>query len=703
MPGDPRDAPRASGGAARTSGDRTVGGRYRLQSVLGRGGMGVVWAARDEVLGRTVAVKEVIAPSGLDDAERALLRARTLREARTAAKISAEGVVAILDVVEDDGRPWIVMECLPPRTLEHELTERGGIPPGEVAGIARSLLAGLSAAHAAGILHRDVKPSNVMFRETPRGRRAVLGDFGIAHVDGDATLTATGQMMGSPAYIAPERARGEHATAASDLWSLGVTLWAAVEGWSPFQRVNSLASLTAVITEEPTRAEHAGPLQPLLEGLLRKDPAERIDAATARRLLAEVPVPEPVAVPAPVPATPAALATPPTTPPVPGPASTPTPVPVPVPVPEAVAASVAAPSIPPRVTTAAQPTAAPEPRVAPAADATPTGATPADTTLTDTTPTDTPPWWTPASVPQDEEPHRRQRRLLPVVVGAVTLGLVVLGATVLDDRPGGDGAQTTASGESPGPDPSPPTAGSPEDGASGGAAEDPASAGPSAGGSTQEGATAGGATGAGADTAGTGADGTGPGADPATTGEGGTAGGTDPAAVDPATAAASQAAAQAAAQAAQAAAAAEVPPGFERHQDPTGFSVAVPAGWQPEREGSRVYLHDPESSAYLLVDQTDDPRPDVVADWQQQEPGVARRQEGYRRIGEIRPVDYRGWQAADWEFVFGPGERTHVLNRNVITSPGTKAYALYWSVPSSRWDAMLPIHAQVVASFQPAG
>jgi hypothetical protein len=136
------------------------------------------------------------------------------------------------------------------------------------------------------------------------------------------------------------------------------------------------------------------------------------------------------------------------------------------------------------------------------------------------------------------------------------------------------------------------------------------------------------------------------------------------------------------------------------HTDPTGFSVAVPLGWQVEREGPRVYLHDPDSAAYLLVDQTDDPAADPVVDWQQQEPAVARRLEGYTRIGEIEAVDFRGWQAADWEFVFGPGQRTHVLNRNLITSP-QKAYALYWSVPSSRWDAMRPVHEQVVASFQP--
>ena len=217
MPPDRQDTVDPRGGGAGLGPGRTVGGRYRLDSVLGRGGMGVVWAGHDQLLHRPVAVKEVVPPSAIDDADRVALRARTLREARAAARISADGVVAIYDVVEDDGRPWIVMERLPPRTLEDEIAERGGLPPDEVARIGLTLLAGLRAAHAAGVLHRDVKPANVMFRERPDGRRAVLADFGIAHFDGDAMLTATGMMMGSPAYLAPERARGERATPASDL------------------------------------------------------------------------------------------------------------------------------------------------------------------------------------------------------------------------------------------------------------------------------------------------------------------------------------------------------------------------------------------------------------------------------------------------------------------------------------------------------
>jgi hypothetical protein len=140
---------------------------------------------------------------------------------------------------------------------------------------------------------------------------------------------------------------------------------------------------------------------------------------------------------------------------------------------------------------------------------------------------------------------------------------------------------------------------------------------------------------------------------------------------------------------------------MEPYTDETGFTVAVPQGWRAERDGPRVYFRDPQSRAYLMVDQTDSPAPDPVADWQQQEPAVADRLESYERLGQIEAVDFRGWEAADWEFVFGPGQSTRVLNRNVVTAPD-QAYALYWSVPASAWEELLPVHEQVVGSFEPA-
>jgi serine/threonine protein kinase len=258
--------------------------RYRLLTEVGRGGMGTVWHARDEVLGRDVAVKEVILPHGFSEDEAEIQYKRTFREARTAARLSHPGVVAVYDVVEEDGRPWIVMELIRARSLQEQIRQDGTLPPRRVAEIGRQMLGALSAAHEAGILHRDVKPSNVLVTDA-RSTRAVLTDFGIARAQSDATLTQTGMLIGSPAYIAPERARGRSALPASDLWSLGVTMYAAVEGKSPFERPDAMASLVAVLTDAPAPAPNAGALAPVIDGLLRKDPAERLGVAEAAAML----------------------------------------------------------------------------------------------------------------------------------------------------------------------------------------------------------------------------------------------------------------------------------------------------------------------------------------------------------------------------------------------------------------------------------
>jgi serine/threonine protein kinase len=261
--------------------------RYRLLTEVGRGGMGTVWHARDEALGRDVAVKEVILPHGFSDEERVIQHKRTFREARTAARLGHPGVVTVYDVVEEDGRPWIVMELIRGRSLQEEIKEEGTLPLRRVAEIGRQMLGALSAAHDAGILHRDVKPSNVLVTDT-RSTRAVLTDFGIARAQSDATLTQTGMLIGSPAYIAPERARGRDAVPASDLWSLGVTMYAAVEGKSPFERPDAMASLVAVLTDEPAPAPNAGPLRPVIEGLLRKDPVKRLTVGEAATMLDQI-------------------------------------------------------------------------------------------------------------------------------------------------------------------------------------------------------------------------------------------------------------------------------------------------------------------------------------------------------------------------------------------------------------------------------
>ncbi|GLY91367.1 serine/threonine-protein kinase [Actinoallomurus iriomotensis] len=261
--------------------------RYRLLGQVGRGGMGRVWRAHDDLLHREVAVKEVIFPPGLTDSDREVLVERTLREARSAARLSHPGIVTVHDVVEEDDRPWIVMELVRARSLQEVIDDDGRLPAAKVADIGSQMLAALRVAHASGVLHRDVKPANVLLDAGPDGtNRVVITDFGIARVSGDATLTQTGLVLGSPAYIAPERARGEGASPASDLWALGATLYAACEGRSPHDRVDAMAALASVLHEQAPPPRYAGPLTPVLEGLLVKEPTERMTADQAAADLA---------------------------------------------------------------------------------------------------------------------------------------------------------------------------------------------------------------------------------------------------------------------------------------------------------------------------------------------------------------------------------------------------------------------------------
>ena len=262
--------------------DKLLGGRYRLGEPLGRGGMGVVWAGRDEALGRQVAIKEVSLPVDLPADDREKLRRRTLREARAAARISSPAAVTVYDVVEEDGRPWIVMERLVARSLADVLREEGPLPASRVAEVGLDVLSALEAAASVGVLHRDVKPANVMLRSTGR---AVLTDFGIARVEGDATVTTTGLLLGSPAYMSPERARGEPSTFASDLWSLGATLYAALDGRSPFERSGSLPTLNAVLHDPAPRLVPGTELGDLINALLAKEPARRPSPLDVRAAL----------------------------------------------------------------------------------------------------------------------------------------------------------------------------------------------------------------------------------------------------------------------------------------------------------------------------------------------------------------------------------------------------------------------------------
>ncbi|MDX3802846.1 serine/threonine-protein kinase [Streptomyces sp. AK04-3B] len=260
--------------------ERLIAGRYRLLTPLGEGGMGTVWRARDEVLHREVAVKEVRAPHGLAASDVERLYARLEREAWAAARVANRNVVTVYDVATQDGRPWIVMEIVHGISLADLLDAQGPVEPARAAHIGAEVLAALRAAHEAGVLHRDVKPANVLISNDGR---VVLTDFGIATVEGTSALTMTGEVIGSPEFLAPERALGRTPGPESDLWSLGVLLYAAVEGNSPFRHDTPLSTLRAIVDEELPPPRRAGPLAPVIEGLLRKDPAERLPADRAEQ------------------------------------------------------------------------------------------------------------------------------------------------------------------------------------------------------------------------------------------------------------------------------------------------------------------------------------------------------------------------------------------------------------------------------------
>ncbi|MET7883860.1 serine/threonine-protein kinase [Streptomyces avermitilis] len=260
--------------------ERVIAGRYRLLSPLGEGGMGTVWRAHDEVLHREVAVKEVRAPAGLPAAEIERMYTRLEREAWAAARVANRNVVTVYDVAHEDGRPWIVMELIRGIALSDLLDAEGPLSAQRAAHLGAEVLAALRAAHTAGVLHRDVKPGNVLMANDGR---VVLTDFGIATVEGSSALTMTGEVIGSPEFLAPERALGRTPGPESDLWSLGVLLYAAVEGNSPFRQDTPLSTLRAVVDEELPPPFRAGPLAPVIEGLLRKDPADRIPAEQAEQ------------------------------------------------------------------------------------------------------------------------------------------------------------------------------------------------------------------------------------------------------------------------------------------------------------------------------------------------------------------------------------------------------------------------------------
>jgi serine/threonine protein kinase len=557
---------------------RLIAGRYRLGSVIGHGGMGVVWRARDELLDRDVAVKELTWPGDFTEQERETACRRAVREAQTAAQLNHPNIIRIYDIVEEDDDPWIVMELLPFRSLRDITADDGLFAPARAARIGLGVLAGLRAAHAAGIVHRDVKPANILVGPDDR---AVLTDFGIARAADSATLTNAGDLIGSPSYIAPEHARGQRSGLPGDLWGLGASLYAAVEGRPPFQRDHALATLTAVVADEPDPAAHAGPLWPVISALLSKDPDARPDAAEAERMLRDVAggagtrvltqASEP---PAPDPVPPGPLA----------PAGRPTPP---------------RPPIPPR-----------------------------------------PPW---------------SRGRAALVTGLVVLGIAAWAAAFLLPSSSSPGRPTASS---------PPAhtrsaAARPSTASSGGQA---------ATGSSRPAASASpspSATGAGSGSAGNGST-----ASSSSTGSAGYG---------------------------------AMPAGFYRFTNSTGFSIGVPDGWQIRHVGHYVYLNDPSNgNIFLLIDQSDQPKTDPLADWQQQAAARAGSFPGYHLI-RLQSVSYpQAEKAADWEFTYDrDGVLVHILNRNILAS-ARHAYALYWSVPEAQWSAYYHYFQTFAATFGPA-
>nr|WP_239167563.1 serine/threonine-protein kinase [Catellatospora coxensis] len=621
---------------------------------LGQGGMGMVWLARDETLHRDVAVKEVVPPAGLTEDERAEMNARSLREARAIARLSHPNVVRIFDVVTVDGRPWIVMEYLSGKSLAALMGEQGRLAPVKVAEIGLGVLAALRAAHGAGMLHRDVKPGNVMLGDDGR---VVLTDFGLATLPGDPAVTRTGLILGSPSYISPERVEGGAVGPAADLWSLGATLYAAVEGQSPYARPNAMATLAALATEEPAPPRLAGPLKPLLAGLLRKDPRLRMTAAEAEQVLLRVAVGRrggagflsgvrpgavpgqrrtapPLALPARAAATPAApeaerpartLPDPqrPAEPKTPAESDVPAGLDVPA---ESKASAKSKPPAGPKAPAAGGPAASgAAPAVAAAAGAGPAASKPKTAAAAAAVPgqragsnaadravgaAEVP------GPPEGALVARQQKSRLLVIAAAAAVVLAVI-AVVVVPRLGGKPRGDAATGTSPSAAASPSAAVSPS------ALPSPSPSG------------------------------------------------------------------------------LVLPEGWYMYKDRTGFAVAVPRTWKVTRDRTIVRFKEPDGGRLLLVDQSDSPKKDPVADWTRQEGNRVRagHWNDYRRVRIVK-VDYF-IACADWEFTYqGTSGRVHVINRGFVTGP-KQAHAIYWSTPESQWQDNLDEFALITASFQP--
>jgi serine/threonine protein kinase len=817
-----------------------LAGRYRLTEQLPGAGMSRIWRAHDDLLDRPIAAKEITLPSGLTESEHEDVCRLLLREMRRAARLRHPGIMTVHDVVEQHGQPWTVMEFLPSQGLDELIHARGSLPPLGVASIGLRVLQALGAAHAEGVQHGDVNPSHILLAHDGR---LVLSDFGTAPYLGEAARL----ILGSPDFLAPERARGAEATGmASDLWSLGATLYTAVEAALPFSRKGALQTLTAIVLDEPPPPSRAGPLRPVIEGLLVKDPMRRLDAGSVQNMLEQVVRDVPAAslpwqrsretasgvrsvtpvsafplVSAPRPSGPARslhaegttsnIAAPPASPSATGasqtePAEAQEAMPA-TPSPGRVEAESAGlgggaaaapvsgePRGPAQITGGAPGAGVPRPWPGDARDpqtaVEPDGVTSRPETsgraeideqpdaderpgingrAEERPPLPTPPlppWPPDASSGGDPEADPTPNLVIaaaevhdPEVAAALAAFEAALsapraaktaaqkesfspaepavpppqatrdravatpaqpaGATVADvGNAGGPRVSADASGM--------PTA--PESATAAGPATDPTA--PAAGGaeSGRPDAPARAVTHIRAIRPPT----TSPPAEltdqgsrrrsllavavlvlaalgavliPVLVGRDEPAGSAGPAAspvVPPEPQATDRAGNSSSTATSSPEPAATPPAGFGLHQDPTGFSIAVPEGWTVSRDGGLVDFRDPDSTRFLRVDQRSNPRTDPYEDWLARSKALAPQLPGYE-LKRISLVGYRGWPAADWEYLWSPSgqDRQHVLIRNVVSSR-TRGYALYFSAPDRTWTTDLRIFDVFTRTFSPA-
>ncbi|USQ83039.1 serine/threonine protein kinase [Streptomyces phaeoluteigriseus] len=668
---------------------RLLAGRYRLGDVLGRGGMGTVWRAEDETLARTVAVKELRFPGNIDDEEKRRLITRTLREAKAIARIRNNSAVTVFDVVEEDDRPWIVMELVEGKSLAEVIREDGVLEPRRAAEVGLAILDVLRSAHREGILHRDVKPSNVLIAEDGR---VVLTDFGIAQVEGDPSITSTGMLVGAPSYISPERARGHKPGPAADLWSLGGLLYAAVEGTPPYDKGSAIATLTAVMTESLEEPTNAGPLRDVIYGLLTKDPERRLDDAGARAMLnAVIHAPDRRAAEAvdatklvPLPMQPD------------GPQSSPS---------SsagssggeaaeklrgalrsvrkaAVAAGVATSAAAGRAksanasgasgtsgasrgsgasgslgtqeetrggaasgaVTSASAVAATKAEGAAAGKATATAAS-ASLPVSGSTAQRSSGWpvMTPPDLPPRPVPRAPLTDVVPkrtLVIIAVVVALAVLGTVLALTLGGGDGSTDGSNG-----------GGGPRAVASDSAAADTKEdegSGTRTDGSASQSATAGSASGS-SSPSNTAADGG--------AGSGTSAGGAGAA--------------------------------VTTHVGEQGYTIGLPTGWKYQSTSGAGDRFTGPDGQKLLIGWTTTPKDDPVADWENQERYMKRSQ--YKKVG-IAKVGYRGWNTADWEFTYSEsGTAYRTIDRGFVVHDQL-GHALMYTAKSAAWDGDLRVN-----------